>query len=107
MGTAAAEAVAFSLGKNLKLVNAAEVLSKWIGESGKNIDSLFEEARGEDAVLVFDEAEGLFGSRSGDNGGSSKHDTLNIGLLLYHLENFQGIVVLCTNCKNQIDEAFF
>jgi len=105
--TAAAEAVAFSLGKNLKLVNGAEVMSKWIGESGKNIDSLFEEARGEDAVLVFDEAEGLFGRRTASEGSADRHDSVNTGLLLYHLENFGGIVILCTNLIDKIDSAFY
>ena len=46
------------------MVNCAELLSKWVGESTKNIDAIFEEARHTDAILVFDEAEGLFGSRT-------------------------------------------
>merc|ERR1712232_793768 len=65
------------------------------------------EARGEDAILVFDEAEGLFGRRSDSDGGSSeRHDTVNTGLLLYHLENFGGVVILCTNALDKIDAAF-
>ena len=47
-----------------QVVNCAELLSKWVGESTKNIDAIFEEARHSDAILVFDEAEGLFGSRT-------------------------------------------
>lgn len=106
--TAAAEAVAFSVGRPLKLVNAAELLSKWIGESGKNIEAIFEEAQAQDAVLVFDEAEGLFGKRSSaPSSGADRHDTANTGLLLYHLENFKGVCVLCTNLVDQIDQAFF
>lgn len=48
----------------VKVVNCGELLSKWVGESTKNIDSIFEEARSTDAILVFDEAEGLFGQRT-------------------------------------------
>ena len=47
-----------------QVVNCGELLSKWVGESTKNIDAIFEEARFSDAILVFDEAEGLFGSRT-------------------------------------------
>ena len=46
------------------MVNCGELLSKWVGESAKNIDAIFEESRNSDAILVFDEAEGLFGSRT-------------------------------------------
>ena len=46
------------------MINCGELLSKWVGESTKNIDAIFEEARGTDAILVFDEAEGLFGTRT-------------------------------------------
>lgn len=76
----AAEAVGYEVGKPLKVsnesngtmcyliiikvVNCGELLSKWVGESTKNIDSIFEEARSTDAILVFDEAEGLFGQRT-------------------------------------------
>ena len=48
----------------LQVVNCGELLSKWVGESTKNIDAIFEEARHSDAILVFDEAEGLFGTRT-------------------------------------------
>lgn len=48
----------------LQIVNCAELLSKWVGESTKNIDAIFQEARSTDAVLVFDEAEGIFGQRT-------------------------------------------
>ena len=46
------------------MINCGELLSKWVGESTKNIDAIFEEARSTDAILVFDEAEGLFGTRT-------------------------------------------
>ena len=49
---------------NVQVVNCGELLSKWVGESTKNIDAIFEEARSSDAILVFDECEGLFGQRT-------------------------------------------
>ena len=62
--TLVAEAIGYEVGKALKVVNCAELLSKWVGESSKNIDTIFQEARHQDAILVFDEAEGLFGQRT-------------------------------------------
>lgn len=106
--TMAAEAIGFDLGKPLLVVNVAELMSKWVGETGKNIEKIFARAKSKDAVLVFDEAEGLFGSRTNDSGGStSRHDTLNVGLLLQFIENFAGICIVITNLKGAIDEAFF
>jgi SpoVK/Ycf46/Vps4 family AAA+-type ATPase len=106
--TMAAEAIGYDLGKPLKVVNCAQLLSKWVGESQKNIDAIFENAKAVDAVLVFDEAEGLFGARSSDGGdGSSRHDTMNVGVLLHHIETFPGVVVVITNLRERVDSAFF
>ncbi len=54
----------FIPGPHMQVVNCGELLSKWVGESAKNIEAIFEEAKHSDAILVFDEAEGLFGSRT-------------------------------------------
>ena len=62
--TMAAESIGYEVGKPLKVINCGELLSKWVGESTKNIDAIFQEARHQDAILVFDEAEGLFGQRT-------------------------------------------
>jgi SpoVK/Ycf46/Vps4 family AAA+-type ATPase len=101
-----AQAVAFELGKPLKVVNCSNLLSKWVGESSKNIEAVFTDATNNDAVLVFDEAEALFGTRAG-SGDASRHDTMNVGLLLHHMETFNGVVMVITNMKQAIDEAFF
>jgi len=104
----AAEAIGFDLGQPLLVVNVAELVSKFVGETGKNIDKVFAEAKKKDAVLVFDEAEGLFGRRSSlGQSSTDRHDNLNIGLLLQYIENFTGICVVITNMKDTIDEAFF
>eukprot|EP00736_Rhodelphis_marinus_P011452 Rmarinus@m.20401 len=104
--TMAAEAIGFDVGRPLKVVNCAELLSKWVGESQKNIDAVFQEARAMNAVLVFDECEGLFGHRSAD-ADSSRHDNVNVGILLHHISTFPGIVVLITNLREGLDQAFF
>jgi len=103
----AAEAIGFDLGRPLLVVNVAELVSKWVGETGKNITKIFDQAKSKDAVLVFDEAEGLFGSRKSGGASTSRHDNLNVGLLLQYIENFSGVCVVITNMKESIDEAFF
>ncbi|DBB01935.1 hypothetical protein WJX77_010097 [Trebouxia sp. C0004] len=105
--TLAAEAVGFETGKPLKIVNCAGLVSKWVGDTPKNIDALFQEARATDAVLCFDEAEGLFGTRSSDMGSSTdRYAAMDVGVLLHHLETHIGIVVLITNKPDAIDSAF-
>jgi len=104
----AAQAVGFEVGRPLKVVNAANVLDKYVGETGKNIEKVFSEARAMDAVLVFDEAEGLFGRRMAEAASSvDKHTNLDTGLLLHWLESYPGLCILTTNAKEAIDSAFF
>jgi len=107
--TLAAKAIGFETGKPLKIVNCAELVSKWVGETGKNIEAIFKEARSIDAILVFDEAEGMFARRSSSSGdtASDRYANLDTGLLLYHLERFPGIVILTSNLMDNIDSAFF
>jgi SpoVK/Ycf46/Vps4 family AAA+-type ATPase len=114
--TIAAEALGFDLGKPLKVVNCAQLVSKWVGETGKNIQAVFDEAKSIDSVLVFDEAEGLFGSRAcggeergggSGGGGSARHDTMNVGILLQNIETFPGLCIVITNHRDSIDNAFF
>lgn len=104
----AAEAISFDLGCPLMVVNAAELVNKYVGQTGKNIVSAFKDARNSGAVLVFDEGEGLFASRnSGTSSSTSRHDNLNVGLLLQHVESFPGVCIVITNLADAIDEAFF
>lgn len=106
--TMASEAIAFAMGKPLKIVNSAELVSKWVGDTPKNIDAVFEEGKNVDAVLVFDEAEGLFGQRSSSSeSATDRYANVDVGLLLYHMERYPGVVVLCTNQIGAIDNAFF
>jgi SpoVK/Ycf46/Vps4 family AAA+-type ATPase len=104
----AAEAISFDIGSPLMVVNTSELVNKYVGETGKNITSVFRDAKHKGAVLVFDEGEGLFGHRSKGNGSSvSRHDDLNVGLLLQHIEHFSGVCIVITNHSEAIDEAFF
>jgi SpoVK/Ycf46/Vps4 family AAA+-type ATPase len=104
----AAEAISFDLGCPLMVVNSAELVNKYVGETGKNIVSAFKNARSNGAVLVFDEGEGLFGSRNmGTSSSTTRHDVLNVGLLLQHIESFPGVCIVITNAAEAIDEAFF
>ncbi|MES1907491.1 MAG: hypothetical protein MHM6MM_000601 [Cercozoa sp. M6MM] len=114
----AAQAIAFEIGRPLKIVNCAELLSKWVGESSKNIESLFEQASTatssgsgtglhESPVLVFDEAEGLFSSRTATTTSTDRYANIDIATLLYHVERYPGVVILTCNNADAIDRAFF
>ncbi|KAJ3443664.1 atpase [Anaeramoeba flamelloides] len=107
--TSVSKAIGFECGKNIKLVNVAELLSKYIGETTKNIESLFEEAEKKEYILVFEEAEGLFGKRNAKNNGSSgnRYQNIDLGLLLYHIEHYSSIVILISSYPEKIDNAFF
>jgi len=104
--TLAAEAVGFDIGRPLMVVNCAQLMDKYVGESAKNIERVFEEAKAQEAVLVFDEAEGLFAERTSDGGSTSRHDSMNVGVLLHHMETFGGMCVAITNRYAQVDTAF-
>lgn len=106
--TMAAEALSFDIGCPLMVVNAAELLNAYVGQTGKNIVAVFKDAKQKEAVLVFDEAEALFGARNVASGSSlSRHDNLNVGLLLQNIESYNGICIVITNHREAIDEAFF
>lgn len=106
--TMAAEAIGFELGRPLLVVNVAELVSKWVGDTAKNIKAVFVDAKKRDAILVFDEGEALFSRRCGDTSSSTaRHDTMNVALLLQSIEQFPGVCIVITNQKHIIDEAFF
>jgi len=103
----AAQALGYEIGKPLRIVNCAELISKWVGDSAKNIDALFDEGKGQEAILVFDEAEGLFSHRTQTSTSTDRYANIDVGLLLYHIERYPGVVVLTTNTVDNIDSAFF
>ena len=101
-----AEAVAYELGRPVKRVNLAQVVSKWVGEGAKHIEAIFKEARSNDAVLVFDEADALFASRTSVSNSTDRHANLETAVLLKEMERFPGVVILTTNLQENIDPAF-
>jgi hypothetical protein len=104
--TLAAEVVAADLGLPLLRVDLARVVSKWIGETEKNLDAAFEEALGSHAVLFFDEAEALFGARGEVRHGTDRYANLEVSYLLQRLESHPGVVILASNLRDKIDVAF-
>jgi len=82
------------------------VVSKWVGETEKNLEAAFREAEESQAVLFFDEAEALFGRRAEVQHGTDRYANLEVSYLLQRLENSLGLVILASNVKDQIDPAF-
>ena len=104
--TLAAEVIASLLDLPLYKVDLARVVSKWVGETEKNLEAAFREAEDSHAVLFFDEADALFGKRGEIQHGIDRYANLEVSYLLQRLENSRGLVILASNNKDQIDAAF-
>jgi AAA+ superfamily predicted ATPase len=104
--TLAAEIVAFELGLFLYKVDLSGVVSKYIGETEKNLDRVFTAARDANCVLFFDEADALFGKRSEVKDSHDRYANLEISYLLQKMEEFEGLAILATNLRQNLDEAF-
>jgi hypothetical protein len=104
--TLAAEVIAGILGQDLHKVDLAQLVSKWVGETEKNLDAAFEEAEQSQAVLFFDEADALFSKRGEVRHGTDRYANLEVSYLLQRLEDYAGLVIVATNLKENMDEAF-
>lgn len=104
--TLAAEVIASLVGTPLLKVNLAELVSKWVGETEKNLDAAFQEALSSHAILFFDEADSLFGKRGEVKTGVDRYANLEVSHLLQKFEDHAGLVILASNLKNNIDAAF-
>ena len=104
--TLAAEIVAGQIGLPMLKVDLARIVSKWVGETEKNLDTVFTEARDSHAVLFFDEAEALFGARADVRHGTDRYANLEVSYLLQRLEDHAGVVILATNLPDKIDRSF-
>jgi ATPase family associated with various cellular activities (AAA) len=104
--TMAAEAVAAALRQDLYRVDLSAVVSKYIGETEKNLATAFDEAQRAGAVLFFDEADALFGKRTEVKDAHDRYANLEINYLLQRVETFTGLVILATNRRSALDEAF-
>lgn len=104
--TLAAEVVAGELGMPLLKIDLAQIVSKWVGETEKHLESVFSEAEDSHGVLFFDEADALFGKRGEVTHGVDRYANLEVSYLLQRIEDYAGLVILATNLKDNIDPAF-
>jgi hypothetical protein len=102
----AAEAVASAAATDLLVVDVSRVVSKWIGETEKNLAGIFDAAERTQAVLFLDEADALFGSRTEISDAHDRYANLETAYLLQRLDHFDGLAVLATNLNNNVDPAF-
>jgi len=104
--TALSEAIAKRLNKKIGIVNYAQLLSKWIGDSEKNLVKVFKEAKEKDCVLVFDEADSLFGQRLPETYSVDRMHNYMTNVLMQEIERYEGLVIMTTNREFVMDEAF-
>jgi ATP-dependent 26S proteasome regulatory subunit len=104
--TMAAEVLARELNMDLYRVDLARIVSKYIGETEKNLDAIFSAAEHSDVVLLFDEADALFGKRTEVRDSHDRYANVEISYLLQRMESFQGLAILTTNMKQSLDPAF-
>ncbi|WP_018350619.1 ATP-binding protein [Longispora albida] len=104
--TMSAEVIAGSLGLDLYTVNLATVVDKYVGETEKNLERIFTEAAGVNGVLLFDEADAIFGKRSEVRDAHDRYANMESAYLLQRLETFDGLAILATNLRANLDEAF-
>ncbi len=105
--TLAAMLLGKQLGKAVYRIDLSMVVSKYIGETEKNLAVLFDKAVHHQWILFFDEADSLFGQRTETHSSNDRHANQEVAYLLQRIEDFPGTVILATNLKEQIDEAFF
>jgi ATPase family associated with various cellular activities (AAA) len=104
--TMSAEVLAADLGLDLYVIDLSTVVDKYIGETEKNLDRVFTDAEGMNAVLLFDEADALFGKRSEVSDARDRYANVEVAYLLQRMELFDGIAILTTNMRSNVDEAF-
>ena len=104
--TLAAEVIAGKLSMPLLKVDLARIVSKWVGETEQHLEAAFQEAEDSHCVLCFDECDALFGKRGEVQHGVDRYANLEVSFLLQRLEDHYGLVILTSNLKDNIDQAF-
>ncbi len=104
--TMAAEVIADELNLDLFKIDLSTIVSKYIGETEKNLERIFSEARSSNAILFFDEADALFGKRSEVKDSHDRYANIEISYLLQRMEAYDGVTILATNLRANLDEAF-
>src|SRR6516165_4902923 len=102
----AAEVIAGELQIDLYKIDLSQVVSKYIGETEKNLDRIFHAAASSNAILFFDEADALFGKRSEVNDAHDRYANIEVAYLLQKIEEYEGVVILASNLSKNIDLAF-
>ncbi|MBN2118653.1 MAG: ATP-binding protein [Anaerolineales bacterium] len=104
--TMSAEVLANELGLELYRIDLSQVISKYIGETEKNLRRVFDAAEESSAVLLFDEADALFGKRSEVKDSHDRYANIEVSYLLQRMEEYRGLAILTTNMKEALDQAF-
>ena len=104
--TMAAEIIARDLGLDLYKIDLSSIVSKYIGETEKNLSRIFAEAETSNAILFFDEADALFGKRTEVRDSHDRYANIEVNYLLQKLEEYEGIVILASNLSKNMDDAF-
>jgi hypothetical protein len=104
--TMSAEVIAGALGLDLYVIDLSTIVDKYIGETEKNLDRVFTEADRVNGVLLFDEADAIFGKRSEVKDARDRYANVEVAYLLQRMEQFDGMAVLTTNLRANVDEAF-
>jgi SpoVK/Ycf46/Vps4 family AAA+-type ATPase len=104
--TMAGEVLGAELGLDVYRIDLSAIVSKWIGETEKNLRRVFDAAEEGCAILQFDEADALFGKRSEVKDSHDRHANIEVSYLLQRLEEYRGLSILTTNLRNNIDPAF-
>jgi hypothetical protein len=104
--TMAGQVITRDLGLELFRIDLATVVSKYIGETEKNLDRIFGAATGSNAILFFDEADALFGKRSEVRDAHDRYANIEVAYLLQRMESYPGAVILATNFRQNMDDAF-
>ena len=104
--TFAAEILAGELGLDLYRIDLSSVVSKYIGETEKNLQGVFDAAESGGAILLFDEADALFGRRSEVKDSHDRHANIEVSYLLQRMETYDGLAILTTNLRDSLDPAF-
>ena len=104
--TLAAEVLAHELGLDLYRIDLSAVVSKYIGETEKNLKQVFDAAEEGGVLLLFDEADALFGKRSDVKDSHDRYANIEVGYLLQRMEAYEGLAILTTNLKSALDKAF-
>lgn len=104
--TLTATLIGAKAGVDVYRIDLSMVVSKYIGETEKNLAGIFDQAKSKNWILFFDEADALFGKRTQTSSSNDRHANQEVSYLLQRIEDFPGVVILATNLKTNIDEAF-